>query len=300
MGYKGEEAKKVGLSTSTDDGYLYEGFERIGAIKEGMSIVHAENADLAERFCGKLEKSEDRLLAQWYDARPPICEEEAIRRAIFLADKARCPIYIAHVSSAAGVAALDDLKSKNVYAETCPHYLSLTKDEKLGVRGKVNPPLREKQDVNSLWKAIERGLIDTVGSDHVPHTLETKGSDFWKSPPGLTGIAVTLPLLLTKGVKKGRISASKVVEVCCANPAKIFGLYPRKGSLLVGSDADIVIVDFQKTKKTTAEILNSVSDFTPYEGMELQGWPTMTFKNGVKVMEQGEVLEKIVGKYIFR
>lgn len=290
MGYTGEIAKQIGIM-EIDDGILYRGLEIIRDVPGGVPIVHAEDGYLAEMFTKKMESTGRQDLEAWTDARPSICEEEGIRRSLFFAMRASSPIYIAHISSKEGLEAVQEGKSKYppIYAETSACYLSLTKELKMGSYGKVNPPLREREDTERLWRGMREGLIDTVGSDHVAHTRETKGSELWSSPPGLTGIAVIMPVLISEGVNKNRIPIEKVVEVCCENPARIFGLYPLKGSMQPGADADLVIVDLKKRQRVTPEVLNSISDYTPYEGMEFRGWPVSTIVGGEEAMRDGEI-----------
>jgi dihydropyrimidinase len=186
-----------------------------------------------------------------------------------------------------------------IFVETCPQYLTLTKDSPLGSLGKVNPPLRSSEDTEALWRGISEGLVDTIGTDHCPNPRETKTGDIWNARPGFPGSATMLPVLLSEGVNKKRVSLERVAEVTSFNTAKIFNLFPRKGTIQVGSDADLCIVDLNLSKIVEAKMLQSQSDFSLYEGWDLKGWPTLTMVRGKIVMKDGGIVgPKGHGRYI--
>jgi dihydroorotase-like cyclic amidohydrolase len=189
-----------------------------------------------------------------------------------------------------------------VATETCPHYLLFDKDTDRGVMGKVNPPLRSVEHVEALWQRLVDGTVDVLGSDHCPFTKAVKGTDLWSARAGITGgSAMILPVLLTEGVRRGRLRIQRVVELTSANAARLFGLYPRKGALEVGSDADLVIVDLDREVKVDLRTLNSVVDFSPYEGWVARGWAATTIAGGQVVYEKGEVVaERPRGRYLAR
>jgi D-hydantoinase len=304
MAYKGAEGEQLGIA-SQDDGVLYFGFRKIAEIGfPALPMIHAENSEIIHRFKLDLMEKGRTDLAAWTDARPNFCEEEPMRRAIFLAKMARSPLYIVHMTIAEGVDLVAKAKAEGqrVIAETCPHYLTLTKyDKKIGVLGKVNPPLRDKASIERLWWGIQKGIVDCIGSDHVTEMSEIKKGkgDIWSAFPGFPGMETILPVMLSEGVNKRRITINKLVEVCSTNTAKIFGLWPRKGTIDIGSDADLVIVNLKKTVTVKPEILHSASDFTLYDGWKLKGWPTLTMVEGNIVMEDGEITGKPgTGKYI--
>jgi dihydropyrimidinase len=301
MAYRGEEGKQIGI-IAADDGLLYEGFQKIKQLDHAIPLIHAENVEIAYRLKAKLRKEKRKDLAAWSEARPNFCEEENIIRAAFLAKIAHSSLYVVHVSAAESVNAIHRLKgSMNIFAETTPHYLTLTNKQDLRELGKVAPPLRGPTSREKLWWGIQKGVIDTIGTDHVPVTQEKKKGDIWTAPPGLPGIGLILPIMISRGVKTNRISLEKVVEVCSYNTAKIFGLYPKKGTLRVGADADLVVVDLNKKMKFTSDILPSVADFSAYEGMMLQGWPTLTMLRGNIVAENGDIVNNPgLGEYIAR
>lgn len=302
MAYRGEEGKQIGISAA-DDGLLFEGFQKIGELgPPAVPMVHAENVEIAYRLKARLVNQGRKDLAAWSEARPTFCEDENILRAAYIARTAKSPLYVVHVSSEEGVESISKLKPfMHLYAEATPHHLTLTKETDLGTLGKVGPPLRDSRSVAKLWWGIESGVIDCIGSDHVPVTKEKKGGDIWAAPPGLPSIGLMLPIMITEGVRKNRISLEKVVKLCSYNTAKIFGLHPSKGSLRVGSDADLLIVDLAKRVKFKPDILPSVADFSPYEGMDLTGWPQLTMVRGNIIVEDGQVVgEPGIGDYIER
>lgn len=184
----------------------------------------------------------------------------------------------------------------NFYIETCPHYLTHTVDFDDST-AKVVPPIRSKSDVQSTWSSLQSGIINTIGTDHVANTLSTKkgDKDIWSASSGFPGIATMLPVLLSKGVNEGRINLTKVVELTSYNTARIFGMYPRKGNILKGFDADLTIVDLNLEQKVTPELLQSNSDYTIYDGWKMRGWPILTMVRGKVVMENGQVNAETLG-----
>lgn len=185
----------------------------------------------------------------------------------------------------------------DVVAETCPQYLTLTRDEVDRVIGKINPPLRHRADVEGLWEGIEKGLVECMGSDHAPCALVHK-REFWTATVGFANLQTFLPVLLSEGVNKGRMTLSRLVEIVCRNNARVFGLWPRKGVLQPGADADLVVVDLDKTVTVKAKDLFHISDFTLYEGRALKGWPVLTVVGGRVVMEEGEIVSEPAGRFV--
>jgi len=228
--------------------------------------------------------------------RPPVAEAEAVNRALFLSKEFEAPLYIFHLSIEEGVEMIRDARTRGqpVYAETCTHYLVLTEEflkRPDGINYICSPPLREKDDVIALWKGIEEGVISTVGTDHGGYSTEHKRlgeESFDKVPNGLPGIEFRLPVLFTEGVLKDRISINKLVAVTSTNVAKIFGLYPKKGTISVGSDADIVIMDPNLEKTISAEESYYGIDWYPLEGMKAKGNAIVTISKGKVIFEEGE------------
>jgi dihydropyrimidinase len=267
-----------------------------------LTLVHAEDADIC--YAGMLKCKEQGLdgLKAWSDARPSIAEYNAIMRIADLVSKYDASVYIVHVGSSLALDAIASAKAKGlkIYAETCPHYLTHTYE--FDVRGKVVPPLRSKEDNARVWNALASGLIDCMGTDHVANRLEMKIADnsVWNALAGFPGLATTLPVLLSEGVNKGRITLEQLVRVTSLNTAKIFGL-STKGRLEQGYDADIVLIDIKKEQKVDHEGLLSYSNYSIYDGMLLKGWPVYTIVRGSIVMEHGNIVgKKGYGLYIAR
>jgi dihydropyrimidinase len=176
--------------------------------------------------------------------------------------------------------------------------------EQLGPYLKCNPPLRSSGDTRALWQAVRNRIIDCVGTDHCPYQRKEKEpgwNDIRKAAPGLSGLAEKTALMFTKGVLEDRITMNDFVELCCKNPAKIFGLYPQKGTIQIGSDADLVILDTKNRMKVSLEKLHTRSEFSPYEGWELRGWPTHTIVRGTVVYREGEIVGRPgFGRYMPR
>jgi dihydroorotase (multifunctional complex type) len=300
MAYKGEEAMPHFYGMR--DGSLYKAMERVG--KKGcLSLVHAENSEINERF--KEENRNRKDIAAWSESRPNLSEEESIRKAVFLAERAKSPLCVAHVSTEGGVKYISEKKKqdKSLFQETCPHYLSLTKYVKFepSALGKVNPPLREDSDVSALWTLLAEGSIDVIGSDHCPFTLKVKSEDLWRARPGIPGIGLLLPVLLSEGVNKGKITIEDVSRITSFQPSKLFGLYPRKGAIEEESDADLVVVDLEKKVKVTHSLLQGISDYSPYEGCILKGWPIITIVRGRPVIRNGQLVDTLRdGKFLKR
>jgi len=302
MAYKGAEGKALGITNDVDDAFLYDSFAQLSKIPGGTITVHCENMEILTMLTAPLKEQGRTDLAAWDEGRPDLCEAESGRRVLYLAELNNCPVYIVHVTCKAAMEEIirhRERKTPPIYAETCTHYLTQTKNS-AGIFGKVNPPLRSQEDADFLWQEIASGGIDTVGTDHC-HLMKSQKKDLWSAVPGFPGVALLLPLLLSEGVNKGRISLEKVAEVASYNAAKIFGLYPKKGTIQVGSDADFAIVDLNSEKTVNPEMLLSKSDFSLWDGWKLKGWPVMTVLRGEVIMENGKVIGKEgYGKYVGR
>ena len=310
MPYRKAEAASLGLKDAggVDDGSLYLGLQKIAQLGyPALAMIHTENVEIFERFSNMLKAQGRTDIDAWWEARPKFAEEEYIGRSIYFSKLTNAKIYIVHMSIAGGVKLIADAKAQGlkVTGETCTHYLSLTRDDvrRFGKLAKLNPPIRDREDVDALWKGVRDGTLECVGTDHCALTKELKdrAGDIWKTVPGFPGVATLLPVMLHYGVNKGRISLEKVAESCSYNTARVFGLYPQKGAIQIGADADLTIVDLNKRVKITPELLRSVSDYSLYEGMEFEGWPTMTMVRGNVVMEDMEIVGKPgIGRYLPR
>jgi dihydropyrimidinase len=303
--YKGLEAEARGL-VGVDDGTLYVALDQVRACgPPARLMLHCENIEVIRRLMPKLKDEQKREdLAAWSDSRPGWVEATHIERVASFAKIVKAPIYIVHVSSAQGVDAVAKAKAEGVdiIAETCPHYLTLTKYSPIGVLGKVNPPLRDEASIERLWEGIRLDIVQCMGTDHgSPMKTDKIKGGIWAGPTGLPGIENYLPVLLSEGVNKGRITLQKLVEVSCVNNAKAMGIYPRKGAIRVGSDADLVIIDLNKRVKLSAKTLHQLSDFCIYEGWEVRGYPVLTMLRGNIVVKDGKLVAKAgIGKYIPR
>ncbi len=259
-------------------------------------LVHAENEELVSRGIELARGLGRRDPLAHSEFRPPLAEAEATIRAILFAKEASARLHICHMSSIEALAFLSWGKEKGVKVtgETTPSYLLLSTDdlERLGPYGKMDPPLRGAEDRRALWQALGRGLIDVVASDHAPYTGEEKGTgwrDIFEAPSGSVGVETTLPLMLDS-VDRGLISLERLVDAFSTNPAKILGLYPRKGCISIGSDADLVVVDPKAEFEIRGESLHSRQKSTPFEGYRGRGKPLTTVVRGEVVVEDGEIV----------
>lgn len=286
--------------------------ERLKALG-GTLTVHAENHEIIEHLrAGYLSQG---CTEPIYHAlsRPDYCEADAVNRLISLAAAAGdAPLYIVHLTTEAALRHVEQAQKagRRVYAETCPQYLLLDEefykqDIDQALKYILSPPLREKRNNDALWQGIRSGSIQTVATDHCPFSIavdkQLGREDFSKCPNGLPGVEERIPLMFTEGVVKGKISINKLVEVCCTNPAKLFGLYPKKGALMPGSDGDIVILDLDKELVLSSSMLHGNSDYTAYEGMRLKGYPVTVLSRGEVIVQDNEFIgEKGRGRFISR
>ena len=223
-----------------------------------------------------------------------------MRKCIFLASITGCPLYVVHMTIREGVNLVSRAMADgvNIVAETCPQYLVLNTNNIDKVLSKINPPIREAEDNDKLWKGIRLGIISVVGTDHAAVPREVK-TNLWDAIVGIPGEETWLPVMLSEGVNKGRVSLEKLVEVCCYNPARVFGLAPRKGAITVGADADIALIDLEKEAIVPENPPYSGSDFSPWAGWRLKGWPVLTMLRGKVIAEEGRVIgESGYGRYI--
>jgi len=284
---------KVFFGTSTGDiaapstPILIQQMEKSAGL--GMRIgFHCETSDLNSCFTEiwkkKNELNEGFLLSK---ARPVISETLAIRTVIFYADYTKANIHIHHITSNKSALLVEQAKKRNINitAETCPHYLLFDGEKCVH---KVYPPIRGMEHGKAIWKALKKGVIDIIASDHAPHTPAQKALPLWTAPAGLCGVETLVPLMLNE-VNKGRLKLNDFVRIASEAPAKIWGIYPQKGNLQPGADADFTIVDMKMKKVITASEIHSKSKTTPYEGMEVQGYPVATIVRGKFVVKDGQL-----------
>ncbi|GHV90636.1 dihydropyrimidinase [Spirochaetia bacterium] len=277
------------------DGDVYRVLERAKALG-AMITVHPENDGVIQQLRDRFVK-EGRLSPHYHPlSRPAECEAEAVNRMILFAHMAGdAPLYIVHLSNALGLSFIKsarDRGQKNLYAETCPQYLFL--DDSLydgpgneGLKYIMCPPLRKKADQEMLWKGLAAD-INTVATDHCPFFFETQKilgkDDFTKCPSGAPGVEERIPLLFSEGVMKKRITLRRFTDLCSANPAKLFGMYPQKGVIKEGSDADMVIIHPKKKRVLQKSNLHANVDYSAYEGMEVTGLPEYVISRGEVIL----------------
>lgn len=262
-----------------------------------LTMVHTEDGPILARAVEQLTAAGKTSLEHFPDSRPVLGEVVAMQRAVGMAEQTGSPIYAVHVSSARALRVAQDAQARGVtvFVETRPIYLHLTRERFDGPdRGLYvgQPPLREQRDQDALWDGLANGTIHVVGTDHVAYRREVKldpSQTIARHRAGLNNLQVVRPMLYSEGVVTGRISAERFVAVTATNPARLFGLYPRKGSISVGSDADIVLWDAGRTRTIRDEDMFSGAGFSIYSGWEVTGWPTMTIRRGEVVFEDGEI-----------
>lgn len=287
-----EHGNPIGIVPATD-GWVYATMRAAAQLPQGVVSVHCENTGIAVWLKEELMATGRQDLGAYTESRPAFCEVETVQRMIFLAEQTGCPLYIVH-TTAAGAPPLAELaraRGVDVTIETCPHYLTRScYDEDLDMTAKISPPLRDRTEVEGLWEAIFAGQVRSLGSDHVPF-FPKEGKDLWKEKPGIVSFPWELPLLITEGVHKRGLPLSRLVEMNSYTPARRFGLYPHKGSLQPGADADLVLVDLD----TERDVVHEGKGTCIYEGMSLRGWPVLTVSRGRVVYEDGEVDPDAVG-----
>ncbi|MBC8491465.1 MAG: dihydropyrimidinase [Candidatus Marinimicrobia bacterium] len=279
------------------------------AAKLGVMVdVHAEEGDIINFLEKRLLKADKKSLSFFPQSRPNFIEETVVHDLIRFNAYLKGKLYFVHLSAGESVDVLDltrDLHGE-VFGETCPQYLLLTDscyEFDNGEQYAIVPPLRHAEDQKRLWQAIKEGVIQVVGTDHCPFMSQYKQgkSDFTQVPKGMGSVELLLPLMFSEGVVKKRISVNQLVQVLSTNPAKIFGMFPRKGTIALNSDADLVIFNPGEKWQVSTDKLVSRADFSPYDLFELTGKVEMTISRGEVVYRDGKILGKAGrGQFIFR
>jgi dihydropyrimidinase/allantoinase len=312
-GHSPDALKYLMIDTPVDLGFLYKFMREVSRVNQVFKdygkialSIHCENPEIIRVTSEEAKnKPSGNPMKDYSNARPPWQEELAIHEAAVMARETKCPVNLLHLSSRKAVEAGVDVSSRysevDFLLEGTLHHLGLSNDMNLGQLAKVNPPIRSREDVDFLWKSVLNGTIKTVVSDHACVTKEIKKGDLWTSLPGFGGTSLMFPILITEGYHKRGLPLQRIAELSSANPARYHDLYPRKGAIKVGSDADFAIVDIQAEKQVSLANLFTAQDFSPEEGMKLKGWPEVTVLRGKVIFEKGKVVGKPgYGRYLKR
>lgn len=283
---------------SPSTGSMLEGFEIISG--SGLRIsLHAETASIMAWRQARLEAAGLNDPLHHIAARPEVVAIEAVARAAILAEWTGARIHVLHISSAGELRPLAEAKARGVEitGETCPCYLFLNSADydRLGSVIRVNPPVREANDSEAIWEALQTGVVDMIATDHAPHTPDEKRNDnIWKADCGFPGVETQMPLMLTE-VAAGRMTLEHYVRISSANPARAFGMWPHKGRLAVGALADIAAVDLERDEVISADRLHSRGKVTPFEGRKTVGAPVHTLVRGAFVQRDRMIVEGMAG-----
>lgn len=288
-----------------NDAQLLDVFD-VARRERAMVMVHAEGYDAIRYMTRRLEEAGH--IAPYYHAasRPESVEREATHRAISHAELTDVPIMIVHVSGREPMEQIQWAKrrGRNLYAETCPQYIALTADDLKGLnmdfsgaKYVCSPPPRDAGSQAAIWEGLRDGTFDIFSSDHCPFrfddpkgkSVEGGRTSFRWIPNGIPGVETRLPILFSEGISKGRISAERFVALTATNPARLFGMYPQKGTIAIGADADLTLWDPARRVTITQSLMHHDCDYTPYEGMEVTGWPVRTILRGQTIMAEGAV-----------
>lgn len=293
---------------SFDDGSIYNVFAAVAKLgAPAIALLHCENWEIARVLQDRLVATGRTDMGAWDDRSPAFTEAGHARTYLYYARIAGCPIYIVHATTAETFAEIEKARAEGltIYSEIGTHYLVLHKDA-----WKINVPLRDRSTHETLWRALASGAIDCIGSDHVAHTRSRESMEtgnVWTTISGFPSrVEGMLPMMLSEGVNKGRISIERLAQVASENPARIFGLYPRKGAIVPGADADLIVVDLKRRATIAKQLLHTITPWSIYEGWDVTGWPVMTLVRGNVVMEwpeneaRAKVTEASVGQYIKR
>lgn len=297
-----------------NDGAIYEALEKSKEIG-GLIGFHCENGEIIDLLVQRAIRNGNTEPKYHPLTRIDMVEKEAIERLINIAEMTDAPVYVVHLSTKKGLEAIKEGRKRGVkvYTETCPQYLLLNdkcyegtkEDEFNGAKFVMSPPLRKEYDKEALWEALINGDIEITSTDHCSFNYkgqkELGRGDFSKIPNGAPGVEHRMALLYTYGVAKGRISLNKFVEITSTNAAKIFGMYPEKGTIQIGSDADILVWDPDYEGIITYKEQYQNVDYTPYEGFKQIGRVKHVFLNGEKIVFDGHILlDEPKGKYVYR
>ena len=275
----------------------------------GLAVgVHAENFVMCDYYVQKFAAEGRTDGPAWAEARMALAEKAAIELCISFSEDTGCRMHIVHMSTGIGGLLIGEAKKKGIDAtsEVCPHYLTLNAPEHMGKFkqfAKIAPPLRPEKNNQVMWDCLADGRIDFVATDHAPYEIATeKPDDIWNSFPGIPGVETMMPVIVSEGYNKGRLTLSRLVEVLSEYPAKHYGLYPKKGSMLLGADADFTIIDLEKEWTIEKEKMYTMAKYTPFDGYKLKGKTFKTIVRGKVVYDdnKGIVGSQGYGQFIKR
>jgi dihydroorotase-like cyclic amidohydrolase len=294
-----------GIVKSVSDDVLLQGFRTVASLgQDAVACVHCETGALVDRARSELKaRKPEGTLIDWEDAHPAVAEALAIQTAAYLARIAGAHLYVVHLSSRHGLEVVRAARRAGMRftVETTTPYLGINSSDPNGFLAKMVPPVRTPEHQAALWEGMLEGSINTVGTDNTSRALATKKPEagLHGSRPGLPALGTHLPALLHYGRERG-VPLEVLIERATRSPARVYGIYPKKGTIAVGSDADLVVVDLDLERVVRADELGGMSDFSPFEGKRLRGWPAATIKGGKVVARDGRIVAEPNGRYLPR
>lgn len=274
-----------------NDPEMLEAFKAVA--ETGLPVgIHAENFAMCDYFVKKFREEGRMDGPAWSEARMPLAEKVAIQLGISFAEYTGARLHIVHMALGEGAELIAEARKRglDVTSETCPHYLVTNYKEAMGKYGalaKIAPPIRSKEDNEKLWEGLRNGSVSYMATDHAPYEVksEKEGKDIWTAFPGIPGVETMVPIIISEGYNKGRLSLQRTVEVLSTNAAKQYGLYPKKGAMFIGSDADFSIIDLEKEWTLEADKQVTLAKYNPMDGMKLKGKPVKTVVRGTLVYD---------------
>jgi dihydropyrimidinase len=294
-----------GIVKSVSDDVLLHGFRTVASLgSDAVACVHCETGALVDRARNELKaRKPEGTLIDWEDAHPAVAEALSIQTATYLARIAGAHLYVVHLSSRQGLEVVRAARRAGMRftVETTTPYLGINSSDPNGFLAKMVPPVRTPEHQAALWEGMLEGSINTVGTDNTSRALATKKPEagLHGSRPGLPALGTHLPALLHYGRERG-VPLEILIERATRSPARVYGIYPKKGTIAVGTDADLVVVDLDQERVVRAHDLQGMSDFSPFEGKRLRGWPVATIKGGKIVARDGKIVAEPNGRYLPR